>query len=311
VCGAKIRHGKKGEEASEKLALLIRSRYYGSMQEKFPIKYWSHSSLMSFLRNPLAWHKRYVEGIYDIPAGPASVIGRAGHVALQHFYGGIPKEGAIELGLAYLRDVPDFEINFGKAKTRAAKKQKRLSMEREYFQAVNFYLEKPPKYKVLGVEVKSTVEVEGLPLPIKAISDLVVQSKVDPRGVDIVDHKFVDHFSPYGAEKSLFIMQAIFNYYTVKKTFKKPVRRFIVHECKKSRNMDGRPQMRRYVIDFRTFRREFIIFNRLLRDATEQLAHMKVFLPNPSDMFEGEDSLTIYHLNIAPEEYDSHFRPDE
>ena len=92
---------------------------------KFPIKHWSHSSLMSFLRNPLAWHKRYVEEVYDTPSSPASIIGRAGHTALEHFYGGIPKEGAIDLGLEYMRTVADFEINFGKAKTKTAKKKKK------------------------------------------------------------------------------------------------------------------------------------------------------------------------------------------
>lgn len=280
-------------------------------QPELPIKYWSHSSLLAFLRNPLAWHKRYVELVYDTPSGPAAVVGRAAHTALQHYYGGIEKEGAIQLGLEYLRDVADFEINFGKAKTKAAKKKKREQMEREYLQAVAFYLEKPPRYKVLGVEVKATVPVEGLPLPIKAVSDLVVVSKVDPRGIDIVDHKFVSAFTPYGADKSLFILQAIFNYYTVKKTYGKAVRRFIVHECKISRNADGSPQMRRHVIDFRPFRSEFIIFNRLVRDATLALAHTKVFLPNPSDMFEGENSFDIYRINLAPEDYDAHFRPDE
>ena len=38
---------------------------------------------------------------------------------------------------------------------------------------------------------------------------------------------------------------------------------------------------------------------------------MKVFLPNPSDMFEGENSLDIYQINLSREAYDSHFRPDE
>ncbi len=278
---------------------------------KLPIQHWSHSSLMAFLRNPLAWYKRYVELIYDMPSGPAGVLGRAGHVALQHYYGGLSKEGATELGLEYLRNVPDFEINFGKAKTKTAQKKKRQAMEGDYLRMIGFYLERAPRYKVLGVEVVATATVEGLPLPVKAVSDLVVQSKVDPRGVDIVDHKFVTSFSPYKGEKSLFILQAIFNYYTVKKTFGKPVRRFIVHECKVSRNADGTSQMRRYVIDFRTFRREFIMFNRLVRDATTMLADMKVFLPNPSDMFEGENSLDIYSLNLEPEDYDAHFRPDE
>jgi len=266
---------------------------------------------MAFLRNPLAWHKRYVEEVYDTPSGPASVVGRAAHTALQHYYGGIGKDESITLGLEYLRNVADFEINFGKAKTKTARKVKRASMEREYLQAIGFYLERPPKYKVLGVETKATVEVEGLPLPIKSVSDLVVVSKVDPHGVDIVDHKFVAAFSPYKADKALFVLQAIFNYYTVKKTFHKPVRRFIIQECKISRNADGSPQMRRHVIDFRPFREEFIIFNRLIRDATAALAAMKVFLPNPSDMFEGENSFDIYRINIPREEYDAHFRPEE
>ncbi len=283
----------------------------GRGRKKYPIAHWSHSSLMSFLRNPLAWHKRYVELVYDMPTSPSAVVGRAAHKALEHYYGGLPKEESMALGLEYVRDVADFEINFGKARSRAAMAKKRASMEREYLQAIGFYLQKPPKYKVLGVEVKATAKVGGLPLPIKAISDLVVVSKVDPRGVDIVDHKFVSSWSPRGAERSLFVLQAIFNYYSVKKTLQRPVRRFIVRECKISRNADGSPQVRRYIIDFRTFKREFIVFNRLIRDATAALGNMKVFLPNPSDMFEGENSLDIYRINLPREEYDSHFRPDD
>lgn len=267
---------------------------------------------MAFLRNPLAWHKRYVEMVYDMPMGPSAAVGRAAHKALEHYYTGIDKEGAVELGLEYLRGIADFEINFGKgAATKTARKKKRESMERDYLQAVGFFLSRPPRYKVLAVEHKATVPVSGLPLPIKAVSDLVVESKVDKNGVDVVDYKFVAAFSPYKGDKSLFIMQAIFNYYTVKKSFNKPVRRFIIHEIKVSRNADGRPQVRRHIIDFREFRREFIVFNRLVRDATEALSYMKVYLPNPSDIFEGENSFDIYRINLPMEESDAHFKPDE
>ncbi len=281
-------------------------------QNALPIRHWSHSSLMAFLRNPLAWHKRYVEMVFDTPSGPAGVVGRACHKALEHYYSGMGSEAAVELGLEYLRGVADFEINFGKAvTTKAARRKKRESMEREYAQAAGFFLSNPPRYKVVAVEHKATVEVSGLPLPIKAVSDLVAVSKVDPKGLDIVDYKFVAAFSPTKADKALFVMQAIFNYYAVKKTFGKPVRRFIVHEVKVTRNADGRPQVRRYIIDFRTFRREFIVFNRLLRDATAALAGMRVFLPNPSDIFEGENSFDIYRINLPMEESDARFRPDE
>ena len=267
-----------------------------------PIKHWSHSSLVTFLRNPLAWYKRYVEEVYDTPTSPAAVIGRAGHVALQHFYGGISKDGAMALGLEYLHGVPDFELNFGKAKSRAAKAKKRAAMEREYEQAVGFYLARPPRYEVLGVEVKGVATIEKFPLPLKAVSDLVVRSRVDRRAVDIVDHKFVDSFSILKADKPIFILQAMFNYYTVKELFKKPVRRFIVHECKKRKNADGTSQMRRYLIDYQTCKGDFALFDRLIKDATAEVSRTRTYLPNPSDLFEGENSFDIYRLGLMEKE---------
>src|SRR3989338_3061564 len=273
----------------------------GAVEGPIPIKHWSHSSLMAFLRNPLAWYKRYVENIRDVPSNPSSIIGRAGHLALQHFYSGIEKEGAIALGLEHMRDVADFEINFGAAKSRRAQKERREKMEKEYLQVINFYLEHTPKHKVLGVEVVAIAEVDGLPVPIKAISDLVVQSKVDSGAVDIVDHKFVDAFSKDRGSKTLFIMQAIFNYYTVRQKYGKEVRRFIVYECKKRKNADGGSQMRKYVIDFATCQEEFRVFHRLVNDATTDIMRRPAYLPNPSDMFEGENSFDIYRLGLLDE----------
>ncbi len=253
---------------------------------------------MAYLRNPLAWYKRYVEHVYDTPSSPSSFVGRAGHVALQHFYSGLPKPASVELGLEYLRRVPDFEINFGVAESRAAKKKRRASMEAEYLKAIQFYLARPPKYQVLGVEVSALAVIHGIPLPIKAVSDLVVESKGHPGSVDIVDHKFVDSFSPLGKDKPLFILQAIFNYYTVQGEFKKPVKRFILQECKKRTNKDGRSQMRRYTLDYADYAEDFVIFKKLLKDATGAIQNQRVFLPNPSDMFEGQNSFDIYRLGL-------------
>ena len=270
--------------------------------QKYPIKHWSHSSLMSFLRNPLAWYKRYVEEVYDTPSTPASIVGRAGHVALQHFYSNVDRETALGLGLEYLRSIGDSDIDFGRAKSKRARREKRLLMEREYLQAVSFYLERPPRHKVLGVEVKSMVKVEGFPLPLKAVSDLVVASRVEKGAVDIVDHKFVAAFTKSPSWKPVFLIQALFNYYTVRELFNKPVRRFIVYECKKSKNASGRAQLRRYVIDFRECREEFQVFQRLVNDATLEISRRRVYLPNPSDMFEGDNSFDIYRLGLVSEE---------
>jgi len=261
---------------------------------------------MAFLRNPLAWYTRYVKEIYDTPTTPAAVVGSAGHKALEHFYSlpaqaGGRKEFAIQKGLDYVRSVGDFEINFGAAKSARAKREKRKAMEAEYLRAIGYYLAKPPRHKVLGVEVVGVVAVDGLPVPIKAISDLVVESRIEKGAVDIVDHKFVASFSKGGAEKSLFVIQALFNYYTVRELFGRPVRRFIVYECKKTRNADGKPQLRRYEIDYTKCAEEFIVFHRLLRDATSEIMRDRLYLPNPSDMFEGDHSFDLYRLDLLGE----------
>jgi len=171
-------------------------------------------------------------------------------------------------------------------------------MEAEYLQAVGFYLARPPRYKVIGIEVSALAQVKGLPLPVKAISDLVVESKGNPGCVDIVDHKFVDSFSPLQDDKPLFVLQAIFNYYTVSEEIKKPVKRFILQECKKRKNKDGKSQMRRYVITYDDIQEDFELFHRLVSDATEDIRTRKKFLPNPSDMFEGKNSFEVYRFGL-------------
>jgi hypothetical protein len=81
--------------------------------------------------------------------------------------------------------------------------------------------------------------------------------------------------------------------------YEKPVRRFIVHECKKSKNADGSPQLRRYVLDFKECAEDFKLFHRLINDATAEISRKRHYLPNPSDMFEGENSVDIYRLGLA------------
>lgn len=272
-----------------------------TMKKQPPIDHWSYSSLISLMRNPLAWYKRYVEKVYDTPSSPAAFVGRAGHLALEHFYQGTSKEEAILLGSKYIDDIQDIEINFGKARTKRAKKQKRARMMKEYNQAISFYLARPPRYHVLGAEVSSVVEVDGLALPIKAISDLVVRSHADKEALDIVDHKFVATFSKRGGAKTLFILQAIFNYYTVKDLYNKPVRRFIIQECKRVKNKDGSSQMRKHIINFDECEEEFALFHKLINDATLEITRPRIYLPNPSDMFEGENSFDIYRLGLVDE----------
>jgi len=80
-----------------------------------------------------------------------------------------------------------------------------------------------------GFTIFFAVLVSSLALAIGlAIYDLVVESTLDKNAVDIVDFKFVESFSGLGARKTLFIIQAIFNFYTVREIYKRPVKRFIL-----------------------------------------------------------------------------------
>ncbi len=200
-----------------------------------------------------------------------------------------------------MRKIADFEINFGKLTSLRAKKEKRQHMEREYERAISYYLARPPRHDVLGVEVRAMAQIPDIPIPVKAISDLVVASRLQKGAVDIVDHKFVDSFSKGGSEKPLFAMQAIFNYYTVRELYNRPVRRFMVYECKKSQNKDGKSQLRKHVIDFNEAHDAFDVFHRLLKDATVEIGRTRFFLTNPSDMFEGENSFDLYRLRLGEE----------
>jgi hypothetical protein len=40
------------------------------------------------------------------------------------------------------------------------------------------------------------------------------------------------------------------------------------------------------------------VFHRILKDATNDLATRRFFLPNPSDMYEGSNSFDIYRLGL-------------
>jgi len=85
----------------------------------------------------------------------------------------------------------------------------------------------------------------------------------------------------------------------VRDLYNKPVRRFIVQECKRRKNTDGSSQMKRHIINFDECKEEFVLFHKLLNDATEEITRRRIYLPNPSDMFEGENSFDIYRLGLV------------
>lgn len=262
------------------------------------IPHWSKSSITSFLNNPLNFKKNYILGIFDDKSSVTAMVGKAAHKALEQYYKGMDEADAIAVGLEYLTKTTDMQIDFGKTGTRQA-------MLDTYGKAIKFYLEEAETpYKILGVEESITTDVkrldgELLPLPLKAVSDLIIENKLDE--LIIIDHKFVYYHTDEDELDFGKWLQAMFNYHTVKAKYGKAPARMIYNECKTSKNRDGSPQIKQYIIEFngQGFEGELATFYSIIESATQQvnLPGFK-FLPNPNDMFNGNASFELFRQGI-------------
>ncbi len=250
-----------------------------------------------FLRNPLIFKKKYILKIYDDLISPSGIVGQAGHKALEAFYNGVEVNRAIELGLEHIKKTSDTGINYGKTGSRA-------QILKDYNQAINFYLAEAPTFKkILGVEKSITASIkyadtgEELPLPAKALSDLIIEN--DNGEIEVWDHKFVKSFSDGSISKPKFVIQAMFNYHTTKEEFGKAPVRMVFNECKISKNKDGAPQIQPYVIEFAEYKQYFDLFYNLYNACTRAInTPGNLFLPNFDDTFDGQNAFDTYMANM-------------
>lgn len=260
------------------------------------IDHWSYSALLSFLNNPMGFKKTYILKQYDNQRTPSAVVGSAGHKALEMHFQGMTSDDAIAMGMKLIDETSDMGIAYGKTGTRA-------KIVASYIQAINFaFAELPDFYELVGVEESITTEMDSLAggkfaLPGKAKMDVIARNKLGE--LEIVDWKFTKGFTdpdePLNVTKWL---QAMFNYYIVKAKYGEAPARMIFQEIKVSKNTDGGPQMKPYVYEFGSTA-EFAAFEKLVNQATKQL-HLPgyQFLPNPSDMFDGQHVFEIYLQGI-------------
>lgn len=266
-----------------------------------PISYLNYSSLTQLLRNPLIFKMRDILGVYDGKMSVSGMIGKAGHKALQVYYGGDPNIAvptdrteargmAVAEGLRFLDMYSDDFINYGKTGSREA-------MLKGYAQAMDFYFAEEPTYhEILMCEEKMTAELktvdgEMLPLPASGVPDLVHQKKDGT--VEIIDTKFVTSFTDYETEDYIKIVQAQFLFHLLMAAKGITADRVVFREIKRTKNMDGSPQIRDWAVPFdhEPYR---IFFYNLYRDVVEYLKRDPIFLPNLSDPFDGEQAGLLY-----------------
>lgn len=265
----------------------------------YSIPHWSYSAMTLFLRNRIAFKKKYILKIYDDVYSPAAVVGQAGHKAIAAAMAGAPVQDAIQVGLAFISSTSDTGIEYGKTGNRE-------KILKDYNQAITyFFQEKPDVGAVRGIEqaiVQFFDDAEGrmMALPAKAIIDLV--SEDENGDINIWDWKFVKSYTDSTADDPGYIIQAMFNYHTVKEEYGRAPKRMHFVEIKTSKNGDNTPQVQPYTIEFEKHPEYFAVFYQLYDDCTREITRPDLmFLPNFQDMFDGDQAWLMYrdHLITA------------
>lgn len=263
------------------------------------IDYWSYSSMSSLLSNPLNFKKKYILKVYDEPMSPSGVVGTACHKVAEAYFGsGKEREEAIDEGTRYIDSVSDKEIDYGKTGSRE-------KILKEFTQAIQFFFEELPQYhEILGVEYSATTEIttidgNTLPLPAKAKIDLISRTKTGE--IEVIDWKFVRSYTDEDVTDFGKFLQAMFDYHIVKAKFDEAPARVIFREIKISKNKDNTPQLQDYVIDFNegTIYGDFATFYKLYNETTKYISSpTSIYLPNPNDFFNGQNSFDAFRLGI-------------
>lgn len=263
------------------------------------IDYWSYSSMSALLSNPLNFKKKYILKVYDDAMSPSGVVGTACHKVAEAYFGnGKSTDEAIQVGYDYIDSVSEKEIDYGKTGSR----EKILN---EFKQAIGFFFEELPVFhEILGVEVSITTEITGidgnvLPLPAKAKIDLIARNKLTE--IEVIDWKFSRGYTDPDVTDFSKFLQAMFDYHIVKEKYGEAPARVIFRECKISKNKDNTPQIQDYVIDFKedTLYGDFATFYKLYNEVTKYISSpTSIYLPNPNDYFNGQNSFDSFRLGI-------------
>lgn len=271
-----------------------------------PVDRINHSMMMRILRNPFIFKMRDMLQYYDSPMSVSMAIGRAGHKALETYYGAnedapVPandpdtaRQIAREAGRQWLQDHIG-AVNFGKTGNPE-------SMHKTYEQAMDFYFAEEPEYhEIVSIEEKfseklTTLSGEEFPLPASGMADVLEETAEGD--LDIIDTKFVRSFASYDEEDGVKIIQAMFLFYLVRARYKKNPRRCIFRQIKTTKNKDGSPQIQDWVVPY-DHDAYHVVFYNLFRDVVEWLKGNQVFLPNITDQMSGGDSWLIYSQGLV------------
>lgn len=247
----------------------------------YPVAHISYSAVNSFLNDPWEFKRVYIDKAKKPKDKPAMLVGKAVHKALELYYNGHTKEGAIEGAEAYLRAGAS-DVDWGLT----GSLDKSID---DFKQTIEHYFAENPEYEKLGtLETEKIMErsVRGIPVPIKAVADLRI-----PERRIIVDYKKVQSLTDLEKDgiPGKYMIQAFMNYHASDWA---PAQ-MLFHEIKTSKNKDGSPQTQIIMVDFTdsAVREQMRKIRKLVQAMLRMISSKSfVFLPNAGNQMGGQES---------------------
>lgn len=242
--------------------------------------------------------------VLDTTSTATNVLGKAGHKALEAYFGGgdtaapaVEAEAVrhgYEVGRAYLDAYSDGLIEWNSVAADRAKLCERYSFA--YFGYLRELGYDHATRELVMVEkmLKHRVEVEGklLPVPLKGQIDLAYR---DAAGVHLWDHKFTSRHSGDDEIDGAKLLQAAFYYLLAYAELGEPPVDITFAEYKVTENKDkAAPQLKRYTLTYASVPQVFDLFFRFYEDVTDALLGKMVYVPNINALYDREVSLLAY-----------------
>jgi len=282
------------------------------MPRAYPIDRLSFSAVREYLSNRWRFHRIYVQKISTWTDSPATLVGKAFHKCLELYYSS--PEFRTEQGLQDAKNAGLAIITAAAAQVDWGKTGSLEKSQAEALQTIEHYFLEDPKYQDHGTVTPERMYsgmVKGIPVTVKAISDLTIKGEKE---LGIVDFKKVSQLSIISDEAlagmqrlfpgvpPAYLIQAWFNYKALFAATGEKADWMKFHEVKTSKNKkneDGTtsPQSHIITVDFASpeWKNMDRIITKMVKQILRDISRKNcVWLPNISDMMAGEESWTEY-----------------
>lgn len=258
------------------------------MDLQLPIEHISYSALREYCSNRWLFKKHYILNDWsDVSTSASMLTGTGFHKVMEMYYSGLDITAALAKGYEAM-DSEQHRVNWAEYKTTSLAKCKE-----EMAQTVNFYFEEEVSIgEVLATEkvvlCDFSIGQDVAPLPLKAKTDMI--SRKDNK-LHIWDWKTVSTHSDVEKEDANYILQAMFNFQTIKASYNEEPAAAHFVEVKKSKNRDGGSQVQVYSIEFDKHPEYHTYFGKMYTGLIIELSNPDIqFLPNFGDMLGGEEA---------------------